>query len=101
MLWVLNFSDGAHSLLDIAERSHLDPNKLQLAGEMLLDQDLWRNKILPLKAHEEEASIAGDEHTRRDAAAPPLFRPRACAVLSLWPGANLLRHANTHQHDRF
>jgi aminopeptidase-like protein len=36
MLWVLNFSDGAHSLLDIAERSKL-PFKIVLGAARLLE----------------------------------------------------------------
>lgn len=42
LLWVLNFSDGAHSLLDIAERSGLDFNELDQAAEALLKCDLLR-----------------------------------------------------------
>lgn len=42
LLWVLNFSDGAHSLLDIAERSGLDFNKLDQAAEALLKHELLR-----------------------------------------------------------
>jgi aminopeptidase-like protein len=35
ILWVLNFSDGAHSLLDIAERSRLDFRRLLAAAKLL------------------------------------------------------------------
>jgi aminopeptidase-like protein len=42
LLWVLNFSDGAHSLLDIAERSGLDFNELDQAAKALLKTDLLR-----------------------------------------------------------
>ena len=36
MLWVLNLSDGAHSLLDIAERSKL-PFEIVLRAARLLE----------------------------------------------------------------
>jgi aminopeptidase-like protein len=42
LLWLLNFSDGAHSLLDIAERSGLDFNELDQAAKALLKTDLLR-----------------------------------------------------------
>lgn len=42
LLWVLNFSDGMHSLLDIAERSGLDFNVLDQAAKALLKCDLLR-----------------------------------------------------------
>jgi aminopeptidase-like protein len=42
MLWVLNFSDGDHSLLDIAERSKLEFSKLAEAAEVLAQHDLLR-----------------------------------------------------------
>jgi aminopeptidase-like protein len=40
MLWVLNFSDGDHSLLDVAERSGLEIPALYEAAEDLLDHGL-------------------------------------------------------------
>jgi len=42
MLWVLNFSDGAHSLLDIAERSGLNFKTMDAAAEALRDHGLLR-----------------------------------------------------------
>ncbi len=42
MLWVLNFSDGKNSLLEIAERAGLDFSKLDEAAEMLLKHGLLR-----------------------------------------------------------
>ena len=39
-LWVLNFSDGSHSLLDIAERSGLSFTAIQSAAATLLDARL-------------------------------------------------------------
>lgn len=40
LLWVLNLSDGSHSLLDIAERSGLDFDTLRAAADALLDREL-------------------------------------------------------------
>ena len=43
MLWVLNLSDGNHSLLDIAERSGLRFRTIQCASDVLLQHGLLRN----------------------------------------------------------
>jgi aminopeptidase-like protein len=43
MLWVLNLSDGNHSLLDIAERSGLRFRAIQRASDALLQHGLLRN----------------------------------------------------------
>ncbi len=40
MLWVLNFSDGQHSLLDIAERSQLPFDRVHDAAQTLLEHRL-------------------------------------------------------------
>ena len=40
MLWVLNFSDGSHSLLDIAERAGLSIDLIRLAAMTLVEKDL-------------------------------------------------------------
>jgi aminopeptidase-like protein len=40
MLWVLNFSDGYHTLLDIAERSTLEFDVVHNAAQMLLEHGL-------------------------------------------------------------
>jgi aminopeptidase-like protein len=40
MFWVLNFSDGEHTLLDIAERSGLSFGMIAEAAEMLVDHEL-------------------------------------------------------------
>jgi aminopeptidase-like protein len=40
MLWVLNLADGAHTLLDIAERADLDFNLIHQAAEALLKHNL-------------------------------------------------------------
>jgi len=42
LLWILNMSDGTHSLLDIAERSKLDFAKLADTAEMLVANQLLR-----------------------------------------------------------
>lgn len=39
-LWILNLSDGAHSLLDIAERANIPFTSIQRAARLLLDQGL-------------------------------------------------------------
>lgn len=43
LLWVLNFSDGAHTLLDIAERSGISFSTLAAAADALLAADLLRD----------------------------------------------------------
>jgi aminopeptidase-like protein len=40
MLWVLNLSDGKHSLLDIAERAKLPFELVQRATESLVENEL-------------------------------------------------------------
>jgi aminopeptidase-like protein len=40
LLWVLNFSDGAHSVLDISDRSGIPYREVQEAAEALLQHDL-------------------------------------------------------------
>src|SRR6185369_1354952 len=42
MLWVLNLSDGNHSLLDIAERSDLSFNVIKEAADALEQHDLLK-----------------------------------------------------------
>ena len=42
LLWVLNFSDGEHTLLDIAERSGMSFGLLKDAAHALMDHDLLR-----------------------------------------------------------
>jgi aminopeptidase-like protein len=44
MLWVLNFSDGNHSLLDIADKSGLDFTLISAAAEMLLEHGLLKGR---------------------------------------------------------
>ena len=43
MLWVLNFSDGQHTLLDIAERANLPFAKIRSAAEILVEHQLLRS----------------------------------------------------------
>lgn len=47
VLWVLNLSDGSHSLLDIAIRSGLDFSLVRKAADLLLEVDLLEE--LPLQ----------------------------------------------------
>ena len=42
MLWVLNYSDGTHDLLDIADRSSLTFESISTAARMLSQHDLLR-----------------------------------------------------------
>ena len=46
LLWVLNQSDGKHSLLDIAERAGLPFASIRRAAELLLKHDLLREGTL-------------------------------------------------------
>ena len=43
MLWVLNLSDGAHSLLDIAERSNLPFQVIRRVAQVLQAHGLLAN----------------------------------------------------------
>jgi len=45
LLWVLNLSDGEHSLLDIAERSGLSFESVRKAADALLTHNLLRQVI--------------------------------------------------------
>ncbi|MBA7705194.1 putative polysaccharide biosynthesis protein with aminopeptidase-like domain protein [subsurface metagenome] len=42
LLWVLNMSDGKHSLLNISDRSGLDFDLIKNAADVLLDHKLLR-----------------------------------------------------------
>ena len=42
LLWVLNFSDGQHSLLDIAERANLSFDTIRKAADLLLSSSLLK-----------------------------------------------------------
>jgi aminopeptidase-like protein len=42
LLWVLNLSDGEHSLLDICERTELSFDKVQYAADILIKHDLLK-----------------------------------------------------------
>jgi aminopeptidase-like protein len=42
LLWVLNLSDGEHSLLDICERALLNFDKVQSAADILIKHDLLK-----------------------------------------------------------
>jgi len=47
LLWVLNYSDGHHSLLDVAERSGLAFDAIRHAADILLEQRLLEEKVEP------------------------------------------------------
>ncbi len=47
LLWVLNLSDGRHSLLDIAERSGLKFETIHAAAELLVDHGLLQELTIP------------------------------------------------------
>jgi len=53
MLWVLNLSDGRHSLLDIAERSGIRFESIQRAAQALREHHLLQEKFecVPTAAH--------------------------------------------------
>jgi aminopeptidase-like protein len=40
MLWMLNYSDGSHTVLDICEKSGLDYNVIQVAIKKLVESKL-------------------------------------------------------------
>jgi aminopeptidase-like protein len=44
LLWVLNLSDGCHTLLDIAERSHMDFVAIRAAADVLAAHGLLREQ---------------------------------------------------------
>jgi aminopeptidase-like protein len=45
MLWLLNLSDGKHSLLDIAERSGLGFTSIKKAADLLVEHRLLRERL--------------------------------------------------------
>lgn len=45
LLWVLNFSDGRQSLLDIAERAHMRFDTIRKAADLLLSSSLLQKPI--------------------------------------------------------
>jgi aminopeptidase-like protein len=47
MLWVLNQSDGRHTLLDIAERASLPFAQVRAAADLLLTHDLLAPRTPP------------------------------------------------------
>jgi aminopeptidase-like protein len=51
MLWVLNLSDGRHSLLDVAERSSLGFPAIRRAADLLLAHDLLAEEAEPISHH--------------------------------------------------
>jgi aminopeptidase-like protein len=47
MLWVLNLSDGQHTLLDIADRSGLEFDLLRETADILVKHDLLQECLEP------------------------------------------------------
>ena len=45
LLWVLNYSDGEHDLLDIAEKANLPFAKVRAASEILLETGLLKSAL--------------------------------------------------------
>jgi aminopeptidase-like protein len=45
LLWVLNLSDGQHTLLDIAERSGVDFDSIRTAADSLVEHNLLREPV--------------------------------------------------------
>ena len=52
LLWVLNLSDGQHTLLDIADRSGLEFDLVKDAADLLVEHDLLQ------ECSEQEKSIS-------------------------------------------
>lgn len=59
LLWVLNFSDGRHSLLDIAERAGLPFATIHSAARALIDAELLRD------AEKKRATVPDVAHSSR------------------------------------
>ena len=62
MFWVLNYSDGEHSLLDIAEQSGTPFREVRQAADLLFEHDL----LVPCEADAIDASKAtsnGNRHS--------------------------------------
>ena len=49
MLWVLNLSDGKHSLLEIAERAHLSFDSIYHAATALKEHGLLNDSLTGLR----------------------------------------------------
>jgi aminopeptidase-like protein len=64
-LWVLNFSDGEHSLLDIAERSHIPFSAIRDAADLLS-----QNGLLSAVSGDGEAESPRGEASAADIALP-------------------------------
>ncbi len=75
LLWVLNFSDGRHSLLDIAERAALPFSTILAAADVLRDANLLR----PRDESEAERSISDARSSATLKSSRPLG-PRSTAV---------------------
>jgi len=65
MLWVLNFSDGKHSLLDIAERSGLEFAVLHTAAQRLLEHGLLRESSGSTRTQDSAPKLASSPAAHR------------------------------------
>jgi aminopeptidase-like protein len=45
LLWVLNFSDGGHTLLDIADKSQLEFHTIKMAADALVEHGLLKESV--------------------------------------------------------
>jgi aminopeptidase-like protein len=61
LLWVLNFSDGEHSLLDIAERANLPFSIVRQASELLIEVELLGTHVPPKELTPDAAPLSLDE----------------------------------------
>jgi aminopeptidase-like protein len=61
MLWVLNYSDGEHSLLDIAEQSGTPFREVRQAADLLFEHDL----LVPCKKRDVIGSSKATSHGNR------------------------------------
>jgi aminopeptidase-like protein len=64
-LWVLNLSDGEHSLLDIAERSGIPFALISDAADVLLQNDLLKPVQAEAKQESDRRAVSSAESLRR------------------------------------
>lgn len=84
ILWVLSFSDGQHSLLDIAQRSEVAFATIAEAAELLTEHNLLREVAPALVAGPAPALVAGPAPAlvaRQIRIAPELSGTRPAATL--------------------
>ncbi len=59
MLWVLNLSDGTHSLLDIAERAGLEFGLVKTAADALEGHGLLREALKETRSRQQKKRPRG------------------------------------------